>query len=381
MARPISRPKKKISLNTRLDYDKILFVAQTASEPNGLKELVEEVRRSILADNVIILIPNTQNTHFFGMINGEKIKVSAKATVLSSIFLTGQQISAKIGDSQFDPRMQQALKMKIKAFSAGCLTDHFGHKLGLLLIIRKRPEILFERELGNLLNIFSLYIVRWKLFDYSKKQENKVEKILEATNEMLNSKILTDFLRELEQRLPSIFDCERANILLFDYEKNNLFRKTHSGSYDNFPIFHGLSGHCANTKKAIICNEVLADKMFHKEMDDPIGDNTKSILSVPLFSKVNDDVPEAVLQVINKNDGSYFSLIDQENLVSVSKMVTNCMIVLKYSYLSANMIDLIKRLEESMEKILHELGTMQYDFGSVKSSIIVFRNFINKNFA
>lgn len=381
MARPISRPKKRISLTTRLDYDKILFVAQTAREPTGLKALSEEVRRSILADNIIILTPNTQNTHFFGVINGENIRISAKATVLSSIFLTGQMVSAKIGDSQFDPRIQQALKMKVKAFSAGCIMDHLGHKLGLLLIIRKRPELLYERELGNLINIFSLYIMRWKLFEYTQKQENKVDKILESVNEMLNSKILTDFLRELQLRLPEMFDCERANILLFDYEKNNLFRKTQNGSYDNFPIFHGLSGHCANTKKPLICNEVIAEKFFHKEMDDPLGENTKSVLSVPLFSKVYENIPEAVLQVINKNDGSYFTLSDQENFVKISKMVTNCMIVLKYSQLSANMVDLIKRLEESLDKIHHEMSTMQYDFGSVKSSIIVFRNFINKNFA
>ena len=122
--------------------------------------LCEETRRSILADNIIILTPNSQCTYFSGLVNGNLTKISAKSTVLSVVFLTGDTITAKLGDQSFDPRMQQVLKMKIKAFQAGLLLDHLGNKLGILLIIRKRPELLFEKEIGNLLNIFSLYIVR-----------------------------------------------------------------------------------------------------------------------------------------------------------------------------------------------------------------------------
>jgi hypothetical protein len=178
-----------------------------------------------------------------------------------------------------------------------------------------------------------------------------------------------------------MFGCERANILMFDYERNNLFRKISETSYDNFPIFHGLSGHCVNTKKPIICNEVLAERLFNKEMDDPLGDNTRSILSVPLFSKVYEDIPEAVLQIINKVDGAYFNLVDQENLMNLSKMATNCLIVLKFSQMSASMIDLLKKLEESMERIHHEMNARQYDFGSVKSSIAMFKGFISQHFS
>jgi hypothetical protein len=343
--------------------------------------LCEEVRRSVLADNVIVLTPNAQNTYFSGIINGDNVKISAKATVLSTIFHSGQSISAKSGDTSFDPRIQQVLKTKIKAFSSGVLSDHLGHKIGLLLIIRKRPELHFERELPNILNIFSLFIVRWKLYKDSLKYEERIEQLLEAANEMLNSKILSGLLGKLGARLPSMFGCERANILMFDYERNNLFRKISETSYDNFPIFHGLSGHCVNTKKPIICNEVLAERLFNKEMDDPLGDNTRSILSVPLFSKVYEDIPEAVLQIINKVDGAYFNLVDQENLMNLSKMTTNCLIVLKFSQMSASMIDLLKKLEESMERIHHEMNARQYDFGSVKSSIAMFKGFISQHFS
>ena len=355
-------------------------VAQTAKDQEGLKSLCEEVRRSVLADNVVVLTPNSQNTYFTGILNGESINISAKATVLSTIFHTGQALSAKSGDSSFDPRIQQVLKTKVKAFSSGVLYDQVGHKLGLLLIIRKRPDLLFERELSNLLNVFSLFLVRWRLVKDCARYEQRIEQVLEATNEMLNSKILTELLSKLNNRLPAMFDCERSNILMFDYEKNNLFRKISEVSYDNFPIFHGLSGHCVNTKKPIICNEVLAERMFNKEMDDPHGENTRSILSVPLFSKVFEDIPEAVLQIINKIDGGYFNANDQENLVKLSKMATNCMIVLKFPQVSSNIVELLKSLEQAMDRIYNEMNTMQYDFGSVKASIVMFKRFLTRHF-
>ena len=370
--------KKKIVLASRLEYDRILSVAQTGKEEGGLKVLCEEVRRSILADNVVIFKPNSQGTHYSGIVNGNSVTISAKSTVLSVVFHTGETISSKFGDQSFDPRIQQVLKMKIKAFQAGVLLDHLGNKQGILLIIRKRPEMLFEREISNLLSIFSLYIDRWVLWKEYQVEKDRCDHIISTCSEVLNTVTLQGFVEKLQYRLPKIFNCERGNILLFDYEKNNLFRRVNPSKYENFPIFHGLSGHCVNTKRPCICNDVFLERNFCKEMDDPLGENTKAIISVPLFSKVLPTIPEAVLQMINKLDGAHFNKSDEDLLVKFSSMITNCMIVLKFSQLSASLVEIIKRLEESLEKMAEDMSHRVYDFGSVRSSIVLFKSFFVK---
>lgn len=370
--------KKKIIISPRLEYDRILQVAQKEKLQDGQKLLCEEVRRTILADNVVVLTPNPQQTHYSGIINGQYTVISAKSTVLFTVFTTGESISAKIGDHNFDPRIQQVLKMKVKSFSAGLLYDHLGSKLGILLIIRKRPEIMFERELNNLLNIFSLYIIRWKLYESCDLEKRKSDEIISACGELLNTVTLQDFMLKLQNKIPKIFNCERGNVLLFDYEKNNLFRKLGESSYENFPIFQGLSGHCVNTKRSYISNDVTHERMFHKEMDDPFGTNTKCILSVPIFSKIYDKIPEAVIQLINKEDGGIFLETDMEGVIRFAAMITDCMIVLKFSQLSASLVDVIRKLEDSLEKMSEDMRIRVYDFSSVKSSIGQFKGFFTK---
>ena len=205
-----------MALSSRIEYDRILKAAASEKSYEGLKILSEETRRTILADNVVVLMPNPQCTFFNGTVNGENICISAKSTVLSVVFHTGENVSAKFGDQNFDPRIQQVLKMKVKSFQAGLLKDHEGNKLGLLLIIRKRPEMVFEKELNNLLHIFSLYISREKLSESYSQSKEKVEQIIETCAELLNTVTLHSFMQKLEQRLPKIFSCERGNILLFD---------------------------------------------------------------------------------------------------------------------------------------------------------------------
>ena len=367
-----------MALSSRIEYDRILKAAASEKSYEGLKILSEETRRTILADNVVVLMPNPQCTFFNGTVNGENICISAKSTVLSVVFHTGENVSAKFGDQNFDPRIQQVLKMKVKSFQAGLLKDHEGNKLGLLLIIRKRPEMVFEKELNNLLHIFSLYISREKLSESYSQSKEKVEQIIETCAELLNTVTLHSFMQKLEQRLPKIFSCERGNILLFDYEKNNLFRRVSENKYENFPIFHGLSGNCVNTKRTNICNDITIERMFYKDMDDPHGDNTKSIISVPLFSKFLENIPEAVVQLINKADGSFFNENDESMLVKFTKMITDCMIVLQFSSLSASLVDAMKKLDGSLEKMSDDMNHRVYDFGFVKSSIVIMKAFFLK---
>lgn len=370
--------KKKILIHSRLEYDRILQAAQCGKGEIGLKTLCEEVRRSLLADNIVVLVPNPQGTLLTGTVNGSKITISARSTVLSVVFQTGEIISAKFGDLNFDPRIQQMLKMKVKAFQAGPLLNHIGEKIGLLLVIRKRPEMLFEKELSSLLSIFSLYIDRWKLLADCEVEREKAAKLVWTCGEILKSTSLHDFISKLQTNLPGIFHCERGNILMFDYEKNNLFRRVNATKYENFPIFHGLSGNCVNMKKSVICNEVNMERMFCKEMDDPEGENTRSVISLPLFSKIYPGIPEAVVQLINRVDGAYFTEEDEKTMTNFLELITECMIVLKFSQLSASLVEILKKLEESLERMTEDMSHRVYDIGSVHSSIVLFKTFFLK---
>ena len=70
--------------------------------------------------------------------------------------------------------------------------------------------------------------------------------------------------------------------------------------------------------------------------------------------------------------------IDESMLVKFTKMITDCMIVLQFSSLSASLVDAMKKLDGSLEKMSDDMNHRVYDFGFVKSSIVIMKAFFLK---
>lgn len=93
-------------------------------------------------------------------------------------------------------------------------------------------------------------------------------------------------------------------------------------------VGEGLAGTCASTRRVINVKDARRDPRWRYAFDDITGAKTRAVLCVPLV-----DVQGAllgVIQVLNKNDETYFSVDDEELLISVANNVS--MIIENFRY-------------------------------------------------
>ena len=103
---------------------------------------------------------------------------------------------------------------------------------------------------------------------------------------------------------------EASSLLLVNSENNKLYFEISIGSKEkelknySLKMGEGIAGWVAKNSTSLIVNDVDTDPRYFAEIGDKIGFNTKSILAVPMLIK---DECVGVIEIINKNDGGYFS--------------------------------------------------------------------------
>ena len=134
-----------------------------------------------------------------------------------------------------------------------------------------------------------------------------------------------------EAILPTIFNCQRVNMMLIDRFQGQLYK------YYQLPSRVGMKTYAMNNDSlsgyvAITCNTFFADKLdeesrFSVEIDDPKSihdseESAKQIITCPVFARYDKltsngeetnplaEFPRSIIQLINKNDQDGFSSLD-----------------------------------------------------------------------
>lgn len=103
---------------------------------------------------------------------------------------------------------------------------------------------------------------------------------------------------------------EASSLLLVNSENNKLYFEISIGSKEeelknySLNMGEGIAGWVAKNSTSLIVNDVDTDPRFFSEIGDKIGFDTKSILAVPMLIK---EECVGVIEIINRNDGGYFS--------------------------------------------------------------------------
>ena len=103
---------------------------------------------------------------------------------------------------------------------------------------------------------------------------------------------------------------EASSLLLVNSENNKLYFEISIGSKEeelknySLNMGEGIAGWVAKNSTSLIVNDVDTDPRYFSEIGDKIGFNTKSILAVPMLIK---EECVGVIEIINRNDGGYFS--------------------------------------------------------------------------
>jgi Nif-specific regulatory protein len=128
-----------------------------------------------------------------------------------------------------------------------------------------------------------------------------------ATDALLNEE-LEDGLYKLLESLCALLDAEAGSILLVDRASKQLFFAVATGEkrveIEKLRIgeLEGVAGECLRDREAIIVNDVTNTDSFSGKVDKKSGFQTQNLLACPL---VNQEYCFGVLEVINKNSGSF----------------------------------------------------------------------------
>lgn len=143
--------------------------------------------------------------------------------------------------------------------------------------------------------------------------QQKLEKILEISRMMMATVDLDNLLRVVINSALQLLDAERASILLYDVQKNELTSHIAVGEKGlRFSADCGIAGATIATRTVINVPDAYLDDRFNPAVDQKTGFVTRTILSLPLIDFANELV--GVLQILNKRSGVFDA--DDEQLAA-----------------------------------------------------------------
>jgi len=203
----------------------------------------------------------------------------------------------------------------------------------------------------------------------SLEEQLKFQKRLNnITNRIHSARDTNDILINFQSEILSLFDADRITIYVVDGVKKQIVSRFKTGdevAEIRVPISNeSISGYCAvsgkmvNVLNAYDENElkrISPELKFNKSWDEKTGYKTTQVLASPiLYNKYL----LGVIQLINKKDGSHFTLDDQASMHEIAKVLGIAFFnnqravqkrkTTKFDYLISNNIITDKDLEKAM---------------------------------
>jgi len=220
-------------------------------------------------------------------------------------------------------QLENALAKQKKLFEEDSLPEKL-QRANLVSEARKATEIHKEPLLGKILTDLG-YITKNQLDEALSAQQKMVEvynsldsdklgtaiEIGSIVNSSLNlSEVLTLIMRHANEVTNSV----ASTLMLLDEENKELVFSVPTGPKADqltdirIPFGKGIAGWVAEHEDPVLVSDVKKDPRFYQIIDKISGFETKSILCVPLKWKSK---LIGVLEVINKSDGSSFTIQDR----------------------------------------------------------------------
>ena len=189
------------------------------------------------------------------------------------------------------------------------------------------------------------------------------------TNKIHSAKDTNDILLNLQNEILSLFEADRITIYVVDGVNKQIVSRFKTGMTEvaeiRVPINNSsISGYCAASGKVVsIVNaydsnelrKINPELMFNKSWDQKSGYRTTQVLAAPI---IHNKYLLGVIQLINKKDGSHFSLEDQSSVMEIAKVLglaffNNQKIIqkkkpTKFDQLITNNVIMDKDLEKAM---------------------------------
>lgn len=249
--------------------------------------------------------------------------------------------------------------------------------LGIILVKNFSNQLFFENDFHIIKNIFAsfsliiqraifykknlyipfnnsilLLLENSSLIQTNQDLEKKLYSLLEVSNIINSSKKLEEMIQNVLKSATKVLRAESASVFLIDLNTGDLVFDILSGNEKlkgiRVPKGKGIAGKCAETKQAIIVNDVRNNPDFYSDIDKISQITTRNLMACPLI--VNNDVI-GVIEVINTIDRKNFSEEDMNLFQSFSDSVA-------IAIQRRRLIDYIEEANLRLEQKVRELTTL-----------------------
>jgi response regulator RpfG family c-di-GMP phosphodiesterase len=189
---------------------------------------------------------------------------------------------------------------------------------GMVLLVNPQPvpEFLFQL----LTNRLATELERAARMDAQQTRVNRLNALIAVLGQLGANLDRGQILRMVINYAPVLLNAEASSLFLIDPDNEDLFlyhasnNQTLNGSEIRIPAGKGIVGEVVKTGQAIIVNNVKKDQRHFTEVDENTGFVTRSILAVPLTTRVITLGSErrsttvrtiGGMEVLNKLDGPF----------------------------------------------------------------------------
>lgn len=145
-----------------------------------------------------------------------------------------------------------------------------------------------------------------------------------------------EIMDALDRALVCVIDAISANdgaLLVMDESSGDLvFALVHGDVpkkkllWQRVPAGRGVAHWVAVHRRPAIVNSTLNDERFYSGIDVASGFHTRSIVAVPL---IDGDKVLGVIEVLNKKNGEFFALSDQNHLIVMANLASALLVQLR----------------------------------------------------
>jgi len=341
MERDISLLEETINrLNFR--FEALGKITELIYLANNLEQVLDEVMRLTIElvnaqAGVIIIIDQTTgelSSHITigghpGEESGEKPEWKLNKGVMGAILKVGEP--AIISDASEYPIFRDEIGKAIGCTVVNALCVPLkgkGETLGVLEVFNKKLSEMESKEgdkgvasftaedqklIVSLSNEIAMVIENAMLFNERERKVVELDNLLKATEAIASAMQLDPLLDTIMELGVKVMDAEGCSVLLVDEKKKKLQFVAASGAKKeevkklSLDMGEGVAGWVAQNDQPLLIEDVSQDTRFSRKVDKTLGQETKSLICVPLKVK---ERTIGVMEVINKKGNRTFNQSD-----------------------------------------------------------------------
>ena len=155
------------------------------------------------------------------------------------------------------------------------------------------------------------------LLDFITAEFQQFLRAIDLINNEAIETLLEQLLDAFTLKIGQILQADVTTIFLVNSNKAQLWYKTvdpDTGKAQEIrlPMNIGILGHVANTGECLNIVDAYNHPLFNKEVDETPGHQTHSILCMPIFSTKSENIPVAVVRLLNKAGEEAFNEEDEQ---------------------------------------------------------------------